>query len=119
MGHGSGSKVSMWSLLVRKSAVQTYSPFWDLQISCLSQLAYSESRESAGKLMVPTWLRCPRELGYFYILQGSKLRYTDTTPACQLGFGLVLVCFVFWWWWLLTHLKNKLTPKQVQAWFFK
>lgn len=93
---------------------QTYSPFWDLKISCLSQLAYSESRESARKLMVPTWLRCPRELGYFYILQGSNLRYTNTTPACQLGF-----CFVFWWWSLLIHLKSKLTPKQVRAWFFK
>lgn len=43
--------------------------------------------------MVPTWLRCPRELGYFYTLQRSKLRYTDTTPACQL-FCFVLFRFV-------------------------
>lgn len=95
---------------------QTYSPFWDLKISCLSQLAYSENRESARKLMVPTWPRRPRELGYFmYYKEVNK--GMQTQPSCQ--FLGILFCFVFWWWLLLIHLKNKLTPKQVQAWFFE
>lgn len=43
--------------------------------------------------MVPTWLRRPRERGYFYTSQGSKLSYTNATPACQLV-G-VFFCFYF------------------------
>lgn len=46
--------------------------------------------------MVPTWLRRPRERGYFYTSQESKLSYADTTPACQLVGGFfVLFYFVF------------------------
>lgn len=112
MGYGRGSEVSVWSLLVRKSAVAADLPSLLGSEDLLPQpVAYSESWESARKLLVPTWLRCPRELGYFYALQGTKPSYTNAAAACQLVGVFVLF--------LLTHLKNKLIPKQVWTWFFE
>lgn len=64
MGHRRNSEVLIYSLLVRKSAVAADFPSLLGSEDLLPQpVAYSKSCESARKLMVPTWLRCLREVG--------------------------------------------------------
>lgn len=50
MGHGRGSEVSTWSLFFRKSALTAdlNHPFWDLRISCLSQLFIQKAENQLG-----------------------------------------------------------------------